>query len=168
METRAIVIFPRFEGLEAVERIRRRYDPQVTMINAHIALVFPFSSRMTRKQLRDHINIAVSSIEPFTIEFQGITGHDNEYMFLNVIHGNEHIFELHDRLYEGVLSEYRSLEHEYIPHITVGRIKERDLYKHALLEVQEINEKFVSRISEISVFNIDKTDRDPIEDIIGL
>jgi 2'-5' RNA ligase len=102
MEKRAIVILPKFDNLHLVERLREQFDPLAPLIQAHITLVFPFESDLSTEQLLSHIQQAIHGIRPFTVQLQGITGHEDEYLFLNIIRGNDLLIELHDRLYSGI------------------------------------------------------------------
>ena len=42
-------------------------------------------------------------LHPFNIVLKGVTGSEEEYLFLNVKVGNDQIIELHDKLYSGLL-----------------------------------------------------------------
>jgi len=39
---RAIVLYPKFDGLETIQSMRRKFDPLANYIAPHITLVFPF------------------------------------------------------------------------------------------------------------------------------
>lgn len=59
---RAIVILPRFEGLDRIEQFRRRYDPLASRIAPHITLVFPFESDLSADQLCAHMQQVIQGL----------------------------------------------------------------------------------------------------------
>jgi 2'-5' RNA ligase len=154
MEKRAIVVFPEFDGLHLIEQLRRRFDPLASVIKAHITLVFPFTRDLATEQLHSHIQWAVHDIYPFQVWFQGITGHEGGYLFLNVTRGNDRFIELHDRLYSGVLAAYLSAEHTYVPHVTVGHLTDRTAFLAALEATRVVNTSFQATVSEVTLYQI--------------
>src|SRR6266511_2505960 len=139
MEKLAIVVFPKFDGLHLIEQLRRRFDPLVSVIKAHITLVFPFESDLTTEQLHSHIRRAVHDIHPFRVRLQGIIEQEGGYLFLNVTRGNNQLIELHDRLYSGLLAAYLSSEHTYVPHVTVGHLTDKTAFLEALEATRLVN-----------------------------
>lgn len=121
MPTRAIVIVPQFHNREPLDAFRHQYDPLARLIPAHLILVFPFESDLTTPQLQAHVTTVAAAFRPFPIALQGITGHADEYLFLNVKRGNDTLIALHDQLYSGILAPYLSRAHTILPHLTVGR-----------------------------------------------
>ena len=104
---RAIVIFPTIEEsdqLAAIADLRRRYDPIEDLVQPHITLVFPFESEITDRKLRDHVRTCVRSVAPFRARLSQVTGHEGDYLLLNVKHGNNELVALHDLLYGGPLA----------------------------------------------------------------
>src|ERR1700687_6409534 len=99
MRGRAVVIFPQLPEPDRVASLRRRFDPLVDVIAAHITLVFPFESDLTLADLRDHVADAVRGVEPFPIRLEGITGVQDTYLFLNVTRGEAGVVEAYKRLY---------------------------------------------------------------------
>jgi 2'-5' RNA ligase len=129
---RAVIICPRLPERNPIEALRRRFDPLVDVIRAHITLVFPFESDLAPDDLRAHIADAVRGIGPFPIRLAGITGSDGRFLFVNVKRGNDALIELQDRLYTGPLLRYRTLTFTFAPHVTVGRLPTDEAFAAAL------------------------------------
>jgi 2'-5' RNA ligase len=91
MAKRVVVIFPKFERLDLIEQIRSVFDPLAASVKAHITLVPPFEDDVSSEQLHSHIEQAIKDIQPFHITLQGITGHEGEYLFLNVKRGTTNL-----------------------------------------------------------------------------
>src|SRR5712692_8482767 len=109
MRGRAVVIFPPLPEPDPVASLRRRFDPLVDVIAAHITVVFPFDSDLDLAELRDHVARAARGCEPFPIRLQGITSVQDSYLFLNVTLGKERLVELYERPFSGPLQPYRSV-----------------------------------------------------------
>lgn len=154
MIKRAVVIFPELEDLELIEEIRRKYDPLSQRVLPHITIMFPFVSDLSSEQLRSHIEKTIDGFKPFSVELQGITGYEGEYLFLNVKRGNDRLIELHDRLYSGVLASYLRLEHTYVPHMTVGRLNSPRAVVDAVESLQHISMLFRTTVSEVTAYRI--------------
>ena len=50
MSLRTIMIFPEFENMDIIDRIRDKYDPLARLVRPHITLVFPFENEMSHLQ----------------------------------------------------------------------------------------------------------------------
>ena len=44
MKLRTIMIFPEFDNIEVIDKIREQYDPLANFVRPHITIVFPFDS----------------------------------------------------------------------------------------------------------------------------
>jgi 2'-5' RNA ligase len=95
------MIFPYFKNMQLIDNIRKKYDPLAEHVRPHITLVFPFESNIERNKLKEHIETAVSGIKPFQIILGRITPSRSfeNYLFLNIVEGNDQIVELHNKLY---------------------------------------------------------------------
>lgn len=151
---RAIVIFPKLDGMGVVEHFREQYDPLAHFIPAHITLVFPFKDNISDEALLSHLQQTVHSLATFEVKLRGVTGSDGEYLFLNVKRGNDELIDLHDRLYTGPLAKHLSAEHTYIPHLTLGRIFETNQWKAALKQLSGFSETFSFRVDSFQVYEI--------------
>ncbi|MBO9610524.1 MAG: 2'-5' RNA ligase family protein, partial [Paenibacillaceae bacterium] len=154
------MIFPFFDNLATIEEIRSKHDPLFGYVGAHITLVFPFFSSIATESLRRHIETAVAEVKPFQLVMQGVSGAEGGYLFLNVAQGGEELSELHRRLYTGMLQPYYPpflRETPYVPHLTVGRIGDRNEWQRAVQSYRSMKERFEQHmVKEISVEVIDE------------
>jgi 2'-5' RNA ligase len=151
-DVRVIVVFPQFVNVEQIERVRRTYDPLEKGVPPHITLVFPFAGAQGLAELREHVGAVVAGMRPFPIELREITGHEGEYLFLNVKRGNDELIALHDQLYTGPLAEHRSWRHTYLPHLTVGRVADPAAFARAVRELRTVEEVFVAEVREVVIY----------------
>lgn len=159
MARRVIVIFPTIEAdqLAAVADLRRLYDPLADLVQPHITLVFPFESEMTDAELREHVRTQVRNVAPFRAGLSQVTGHEGEYLLLNVKHGNDDVVALHDRLYTGPLAQYLSMEDTFVPHMTVGRIADKQEWRDAVQMARALSIQLEFVVTEVSVYEIEAT-----------
>jgi 2'-5' RNA ligase len=117
----AVAWFPRFEGLDRVEAFRARHDPMASLIPAHLSLLFPFATALTRLQIETHVKRTVARWPPIPVSFRAVRLHANEFVFLMASRGAESILALHDKLYSRSLLPYLRRDLPYEPHITIAR-----------------------------------------------
>jgi 2'-5' RNA ligase len=166
---RAIVLFPKFDNIDALQAVRERFDPLAGYIAPHITLVFPFESALSTEELRIHMARALKRVKRFPVQLSGITGDFRDgYLFLNVKRGTDPIIDLHDRLYQGVLEPFLFRKVTYCPHITVGRLEQQTEFDQALEELAGFSEQFEVEIDRVSVENIDSGERSTIELVFDL
>mgnify|MGYP003612882315 CR=1 FL=1 len=166
---RAIVLFPKFQNLDAIQSIRQRFDPLAKYIAPHLTIVFPFESALSTEELSAHLSNALTGLKKFDVRLQGITGDFRDgYLFLNVKRGNDPIIDLHDRLYQGTLEPFLFRKVTYCPHITVGRLEQQTEFDQALEELAGFSEQFEVEIDRVSVENIDSGERSTIELVFDL
>jgi 2'-5' RNA ligase len=151
---RAIVIFPTFVNAAPIELLRRAYDPLADFIAAHITLVFPFRSSMSTGALAAHMRRATRDLTPFEVTLREVTGHREEYLFLNVKRGADQLVALHDQLYSGVLTRYHAPDHTFTPHLTVGRLDSAERFALALIDARRMTALFTVRVEEIVAYRI--------------
>ena len=155
-QTWAIVIFPEFapEQRAMINRLRDAYDPLAAAIAPHITLVFPFAATHSPDDLLAHMRASVATIPPFEIELRGVTGQDDEWLFLNVKRGNDQIITLHDRLYTGTLAPHFSPRYTYTPHLTVGHLARGERFAAALAAANSLSETLRATAREITAYRI--------------
>lgn len=170
MPTRAIVIFPDPRHLADINRLRARFDPLARVIAPHITLVFPFNTDEGKIDLRAHVDRAIGDVPAFIIRLAGVTGggENGEYLFLNVEHGSRGVIELHDRLYSGILARHLSLDHPYVPHLTVGRVRDPAAFPEALAEASSANLTLTVDVGEVALVRTDGWNRWRTELTVGL
>lgn len=86
---------------------------------------------------------------------------NGNYLFLNVVKGNDILIKLHDDFY---LNEFKIVYKniEYLPHMTLGKIKSFDLLKNAYDLLKNNNDIFITEIDTISVEEIGKNNESNI------
>jgi 2'-5' RNA ligase len=171
MINRCIMIFPRFDNMEVIDKLRSQFDPLNQYVPPHITLVFPFFSDITVFELENHLINSIKGIKGFNLRLHGVSGAAGNYLFLNVVQGQEPLIELQKRLYKGILEQYipKFLDFsKYIPHLTVGHIKENSEYEEAVNNCKAINDIFIDVIKNISVEIIDGNENSTIEMTISL
>lgn len=166
----AVAWFPRFEGIARIEEFRRRHDPVAHLIPAHLSLVFPFPSALTRLQVETHVKRVVGRFPAIPVTFRTVKPAASEFAFLMAARGAAAITELHDRLYTRSLAPHLRRDLEYAPHITLARYptlealdaavdEARDLFRDELRDVlREVTLLAVEpdgRISPLAVLPLD-------------
>lgn len=165
---RAIHLLPEFSNLHSINVLRAKYDPLVNLIPPHVTLVFPFESDIATEALKEHLKQSAIGLKPFQIVMTGITGDEEGYLFLNVKVGNDYIIQLHDKLYTGMLRQYLNRSLTYTPHLTVGRIKDKQTFESALAETEDWNEMFETTVHEFAVECIDERENSTVEIKVSL
>jgi 2'-5' RNA ligase len=133
----AVAWFPRFAGIERIEEFRRRHDPVAHLIPAHLSLVFPFPTALTRLQVETHVKRVVSRFPAIPVSFKAVRPAASEFAFLMASRGAAAITELHDRLYTRSLAPHLRRDLEYAPHITLARHASLVLLDAAVEEARE-------------------------------
>ena len=155
LKKRAILIIPEFVNLFEIEEVRKQYDPLYAKIAPHITVVFPFESTMSHDEVLQHVKNATKHCRHFTLHMGGYTGYDNEYLFLNVIRGNDEIIDLHQRLYSGILEQYHEPLYTFLPHMTVGRLSNQADFFEALEKMRKRDTVFETEVKQITIKVID-------------
>lgn len=153
---RCILIFPEFSNMGVIEQIRAKYDPLAKHVRPHITLVFPFDSDLSSTDMHNHLRHTLSGSAPFPLALESITpvrSHGN-YLFLNVKQGADELTALHNKLYSGILEQYKPewLKNSvYRPHLTVGRVPDETHYLAAIADTSEVDELFSTTVYKVSV-----------------
>jgi 2'-5' RNA ligase len=153
MALRTIMIFPEFENMESIDKIRDQYDPLSDSVRPHITLVFPFDSEMTNEELTKILERRLANEKPFEVKLSGISRHEDFYgnfLFLDVIQGAEELRIIHNSLYENEFSEFASGP-QYTPHITIGKLPSVQQLDDAYNNTKDMNETFTAIVNKVSV-----------------
>jgi 2'-5' RNA ligase len=149
--TRSIIIFPQFDrDIDLIQNIRHQYDPFASKIAPHITLVFPFESEISSDALHQHIKTSLEGFKPFSLSLQGISHEEGNYLFLNLIKGQQQIIKIHDLLYSKILERFLSQQHHYKPHLTVGHLQNLLATEAAINQLQSFNHEFTTEVNEIT------------------
>ena len=160
---RAIVLFPNFSNLHLIHEIRETHDPLYNFIAPHLTLVFPFQSELSKEKLIEHLEKQFKELCPFELMARGITGASDGYVFLDVKAGNDHVIELHDKLYSGLLKPYHNRYIPYTPHITVAKLKDEKTQREVVEELIEFDAEFRAVIDKITIEIIDGPEKSILE-----
>jgi 2'-5' RNA ligase len=160
---RAIHIFPEFDNSEILDSYRKKYDPLYDLINIHITLVFPFKSKLTSKDIKEHIRSSLSGVESFNVICNGFSKSSDGYIFLNVIDGFDRLVSINDKLYSGILSNFRNKDIDYSPHITIGKIEQEEKLDSILFDLNSLNLFFKDNIKNIYTEIIDSKGNSIVE-----
>lgn len=133
MTTLYTVAYPVISTADAafIEAFRYEHDPLYrNVIAAHFTMVFGCSC-LAEPEYTAHIKRIASDLDPIDFVCRHAMlyaddkdGGDTAYVFLVPDEGYSAISLLHDKLYTGVLQPYLKLEIPYIPHITIGTMKD--------------------------------------------
>lgn len=141
---RDILIFPKFDNIDLIQKIRKKYDRLADLVEPHITLAFPFSDNMSNDDLIDNLCILLKNYSPFAVTFRGVSLSDDNYIFLNCIEGTKEIVKLHDDIYKEIIPNLLNTSIKYIPHITLGQA---DIIKDS----HDFDYAFSTIIDEVSI-----------------
>ncbi|GAA0124968.1 2'-5' RNA ligase family protein [Clostridium sp. CTA-19] len=169
MKKRCILIFPEFENVDAINKIRKVYDPLCDKVRPHITLVFPFESYLNTEELKNYLLETLKETKAFKISLYGIVkvqDKSGNYLFLKVIDGKEDLIGIHNNLYKNILKEHKPewLNNvEFIPHMTIGSFNNKKSLENAYKETCNIQEVFNTVVKKISVEIIDESELSILE-----
>jgi 2'-5' RNA ligase len=162
---RTIMIFPKFKNMHLINKIRNEYDPLAEKLLPHLTLVFPFTSEFSKEEIEEWLAVALNNIEAFPLKMGGFSKQVDRfgnYLFLNVMEGNEKIIELHSNLYKGILESYKT-DVMYKPHMTVGRVQTKEDMDNVFQMLEHYEYKFETIVDTISVEVIGEDEESNIE-----
>lgn len=122
----------------------KSYDSLYGIIPPHITLAFPFKDDISNEDLVLKLSDILKNVNPFFVNFKGISFSDDDYIFLNCIKGNDELVFLHDNIYKYILPNHKSNKYTYVPHITLGKSTDHNLFV-------DFNYEFTCLIDEVSV-----------------
>lgn len=123
MAPRTVLLFPDFENGEALQRVRRRYDPLCGLIRPHITVAFPFEDGRSSPDLATLLCEIARRTPPFALTLRGVStcsdafGH---WLFAPVVQGIGEIKDLHGALSRVLFG--RDALPGYTPHLTLGKL----------------------------------------------
>lgn len=156
----AVAWFPQFPGIEAIEAFRRRHDPAAALIAAHLSLVFPFPTALSRLQVATHVCRVAGGWPPIPVTFRQVRTEANEFVFLMAARGAASITALHDRLYTRSLQPHLRRDLAYAPHITLARHPEPARLEAAIAEAENaFRAEFEDVIRSVTLLAVERNGR---------
>ena len=126
-----VIAYPEFKqiDLDKIQTFRRAHDFQYELVEPHFTFVFPLTAPWTAENISNEIEKGIKDYPPFDFCLRCATINkdafaDLYHLFLVPDEGFSKILKLHDKLYEGKLFPHRSLDIDYLPHITAGNSKD--------------------------------------------
>lgn len=164
-----IVAYPEFKpvDLDRIQGFRKAHDVQYKLVKPHFTLVFPLGAPWAAENLSAEIEKGIQGIGRFEFCLRCATINkdafaDLYHLFLVPDEGFSKILKLHDKLYEGSLFPHRSIEIDYIPHITAGNSKNS---RDCLDMVSSWNDGEFEIWGKIAHLDLIETDPDRVETI---
>jgi len=150
----ALVNYPNLDA-RRVNKFRKRYDPQVDLIEPHITLMFPVPESIGENNLINHLKSVLRGRQPFPIHLQGLQRSWDDYLFLVVQEGKTDIIGLHNEIYTGVLADCRKAELPYVPHLTLGVFaKNANEYSEALEAAKRLDLDYRCVLDKVHLLKI--------------
>jgi 2'-5' RNA ligase len=152
------ISYPEFaeESARFIEGFRHEHDlPYREVVAAHFTLVFS-SKGVCDAEYMNHVREVALSSKPIDFVCRyAMLGSDHldesAYVFLVPDEGYSGISLLHDKLYRGVLSSALRLEVQYVPHITIGTLRNRE---EARALCDGLNRAGLSLVGRLSVLTV--------------
>lgn len=121
---RDILIMVNFPNVDRIKEIQKKYYDIADKIEPHIAVVFPFDSEISDKELYNKLVEVLSKYKPFRIVCHGVstpTGESN-YRFLNIVENKDIIKRISDDIYNNIIPEHLEYRdrYNYDPHISLA------------------------------------------------
>lgn len=148
---RDILIFPKFDNMKIIDKIRNKYDRLSNLVAPHITLAFPFNDKISNEDLISQLSVLLKNYSPFEVTFKGVSLSDDNYILLNCIKGNNEILRLHDDIYEKIIPSHLKKSIKYLPHITLGQADN-------LEDFSNFNYEFTTTINEVYIEFIGKNE----------
>lgn len=113
-----------------------------------------------KDELIEHMENQLREISPFELMVKGAS---DGYVFLDVKKGNDPMIELHDKLYSGILKPYHNRYIPYVPHITIGKLKDEKIYNAVVEDLSGFDVEFKIVIDRLTIEIIDDTEKSILE-----
>lgn len=158
---RDILIFPKFNNINEIQKIRKKYDELYKIIMPHITIAFPFNENISNSELKESLKNITKNIKPFKVRCSGITLKKDErinsyYIFLNIVEGKDIIQKIHNQIYKDILPNVNIEKYNYEPHITLGNTDNVN-------EIIALNDEFETIIDTITVESIGNNEESIIQ-----
>jgi 2'-5' RNA ligase len=138
-----------------INQLRKKYDPQVSLIEPHITIVFPVPESAGEQPLVSHIEGVLHGWKPFSIRLKGLLQSRDNCLFLLLAEGSPDIVRLHAELYTELLAPCLREDIPFIPHVTLGAFGENAvLCERALSETEGLKLDYVSDLDRLCLVKV--------------
>ncbi|HEX7749394.1 MAG TPA: 2'-5' RNA ligase family protein [Bordetella sp.] len=150
----------------AIESIRREHDPQRGVVPAHFTLAFgcgavPGGAYTEHVQTVSRTMPAVSFACRYAmLNVESRTG--LAYVYLVPDGGYSGLSRLHDALYRGPLAEHLNLDIPFVPHITLGVLRDKADAKRLC---DELNARGIAISGEVNALSVAALEAGKIRDL---
>jgi len=159
--TYALVHYPNVDTTR-INQLRKEYDPQVSLIEPHITIMFPVPEGVGAQRLVSHIEGVLSGWQPFSIRLKRLLQSRDNFLFLLVAEGSPDIVRLHAELYTGMLAPYQREDIPFVPHVTLGAFGENaDRCARVLSEAEVLRLEYPSNVDRLDLVKV-REDRSQI------
>ena len=125
------------------------------LVPAHLTLVFPFGTALSRLQVGTHVRRVVAAWPPIPVAFGPVKSEANEFVFLMASRGAAALTALHDKLYTRSLRHHLRPEFGYAPHITIARDADAGRVEAALAAAREaLTGDFSAVMREVDLLSV--------------
>ncbi len=167
----ALIHYPHV-GVELIDAFRRKYDPTASLLEAHMAVMFPVPASVGFEFLVEHIETALRAFRPFSIQLKGFSKSHDHWLLLTVDKGRRDVIELFEQIYTGRIAEYRRHDIDFNPHVGLGLFIKEDVrydmssggvepedldeprYREALREARSLHLDFESRVDKLDLVEL--------------
>jgi len=157
------MIFPEFENIDLIDRLREKYDPLADKVCPHITLVFPFESSFSMDEIAEILRDRLAGIKPFQVSVNGLSSL-GRWMFLDMSEGADSLCKIHNALYEHEFTKYKPVwMNTYTPHITVGVFDTPEAAQEACEMEKDFKHVFTCLVDKVTVEIIGDDERSIIE-----
>jgi len=101
----ALASFPKADTV-SIDRIRRKYDQTVDLIEAHLTIVFPLPESLGKRELIRHFSTVLQGWRPFTVTTGQLAKSPDHWLLLTLRQGASAVTELYGGLYSGFLGDF--------------------------------------------------------------
>lgn len=142
-----------------IQSIRKKHDPQYTIVAPHFSLVFPISG-IAHQMFIDHCKNICDNLAPFSFVIRDAVIHnaykdDSRYVFMVPDEGKDQIIDLHDNLYTDLIEHELVTEIPFIPHMTIARSYDSAKCKVLTDNINAQNIEIRGRITSVDIILID-------------
>ena len=70
---RDLLIFPKFDNIDIINKVRDKYDKLADLVNPHITIAFSFNDEISNNDLINRLSSLLENYSPFKGVYQSIT-----------------------------------------------------------------------------------------------